>query len=98
MLLFLQAVIRGYILRTCTFCTLAQSTRAVEYTDCIFADPLPKNVPFKTQKIWWWGSSVGTLRNVEYYPNIAIVSYSTWTWLVAPARILSMGQIELCDI
>ena len=47
-------------------------------------------------RIWWWGSiNAGALGNAEY-SFIAIAPWSIfWPGVVAPDRVLSMGEIEL---
>ena len=75
---------------------LAWSAGAVEYTDCISAegqDPPRSKCPGYDIK----PSDGEALENVEY-PFIAITLKFMLTRVVAPDRILPMGQIELFDI
>ena len=44
--------------------------------------------------IWWWGSSNRALKNVEY-PFTTSLPGPHWPGVVAPDRVLSVGQIEL---
>ena len=55
--------------------------KAVEYTNCTSAERLdPQRVAWIWHStIWWWGSSLGALGNVEY-SFIAITPRSTLTW------------------
>ena len=59
----------------------AQLAEVVEYTDYISADgedPHKWESWIWHETIWWWGSSPGALRNMEY-PFIAIAPSSTLT-------------------
>ena len=47
--------------------------------------------------IWWWGFSPGALIDVEC-PFLPLLPGPLWPGLVAPHRVLSMGQKELFDI
>ena len=46
---------------------------------------------------WWWGSSSGNLKSVEY-AFIAITPSSTLTWKVVPFKVPSMDQMDLLKI
>ena len=71
---------------------IAQSAGAVEYTDCISADEYPKydtkqsdvEVPVLLE-LW----VIGNATSLPSLPG------PLWPGVVAPDRVLSMGQIEL---
>ena len=53
---------------------------------------------YDTKKLWLWGSNNdGTLGNTEY-PFIVSLPGPLWPGVVAPGRVLFMGQIELLEI
>ena len=78
----------------------AQSTGAVEYTDSISAEGynFPSECPgYDTKK------SDGEAPVLELWGMWSTLSFSLlsgpfWLRVVAPDKLLSMGQIELCDI
>ena len=59
--------------------------------------PPPTSVQDMTFTIWWWGfSNAGPLGNAKY-PLMPSLPGLLWPWVIAPDRVLSMGQIELFD-
>ena len=69
----------------------AQLTGVVEYTNCISTEGFSL-LDRTINCIWWWGSSLGALVNVEYF-FIAITPRSTLNH--SGSRIPSIGVIEL---
>ena len=79
----------------------AQPAGEVEYTNCVSAEELdfPNEYPaYDTKqsdseapvKLELWG--------LQSTPSLLSLSGPFWPWVVAPDRVLSMGQIELFDI
>ena len=44
--------------------------------------------------MWWWGSSVVALWELEY----SFIIDPLWTWMVAHESVASMGQIEQFEL
>ena len=81
---------------------LAKSAGAVEYTDCISAkeyDPLPYNkCPIYDTKKSDEAPVIVGLWEMQSTPSSPLLSGPLWPRVVAPDRVLSMGQIELIYI
>ena len=76
---------------------IAQSARAVEYTECTPAEVkcLPLQVSWIRHLIWWWGSSDAGDWGMLSTPWLPSLLGSLGQGEVAPYRTLSMAQIEL---
>ena len=77
---------------------MAQSAGAVEYTDSTSAEELDSHwtsvVDVALNNLIWGYSNYGVLGNADD-PSLPSLLCSHWPGVVAPDRILSMGQIEL---
>ena len=80
-------------------CLRAQSSGAIEYTDCISAElSFPNEYPAYDTKqsdgevLVFEISGMRNLRQLLFLPG------PLWPWVVAPDMVLSMGQIELFGI
>ena len=84
----------------------AQLDGAVEYTDCIFAErvrPPPQTLPNKCPGYDIKQSDSEALVMLELWgmqktPSMPSFLGPLWLAVLAPDRVLSMGQIELFDI
>ena len=77
---------------------VAQSAGAIEYTDCTSAEGLdpPHLVSLIWHKaIWWWGSIIGRSLGMPSTSSLPLLQGLLWLRVVAPDRVLFMGQIEL---
>ena len=74
---------------------VAQSTAAVEYTDCISAKglhPTPNKYPgYDTKQSYGEGSVMVKLWEMRSTPSLPSLRGSFWPGVVAPERVLSMG-------
>ena len=74
---------------------------AIEYTDCISAER--GKTPQWVSWIWhetisWWGSSNAGLWGMQCAPSLPSLLGPLWPKVVAPDRLLFMGQIKLFNI
>ena len=78
---------------------IAQSTGAIEYTNCISAErwePLHNKSPgYDTKQSDGEASVILELWTMRSAPLLHSLPGPLWPWVVAPNRVLSMGQIEL---
>ena len=82
---------------------LAQSAGAVEYTDCISAagwvtPPPPECSGYDTKQSDGKASVMLELWGMQRNPLLPLLPGPLWPRVVAPDRVLSMGQMELLDI
>ena len=75
------------------FCSVAQSAKAVDYTECISAEgyDLPTNECSGYDIKQFDGEAPG-MQSTSSLPG------SLWAGVVAPDRVLSMAQVEQFDI
>ena len=76
----------------------AQSTGAVEYTDCFSTE---RSTPLKERLVYGAKQSDGEvpvmleLWGMQSTPSLPSLANPLWPGVIAPGRFLSMGQIEL---
>ena len=84
-------------LHTVTWFT--QSARAVKYTDCTSAEELPatshKCPGYDTKQSHGEAPVMLELWGMQSTPSLPLLPGLLWPRVVAPDRVLSMGQIEL---
>ena len=76
----------------------AQSAGAVEYTDCISAENKTPTHPTIVLDMTLSNLMVRLLWGMRITPSMPSLPGPLWPRVVAPERVLSMGQIELFDI
>ena len=77
---------------------LSQSVRSIEYTDCVSAEGVrpPNDCPEYDIKQSDGGAAVNQeLWGTRSTPLLPSLPGSFWPGVVAPNRVLSMGQIKL---
>ena len=75
---------------------LTQSAGAVEYINCTSANPLPNEcLGYDTKQSDGEGPVILKLWGMRSTPSLPLPLGPPWLGVVAPDRVLSMGQIEV---